>query len=961
MADYGVAQSYSMTRPRHASIFPEGAETPAGTIVANDPYWSLGGDTTGSTYDAYWEAGIYASGTLPSPTSVASLRVGMNGVSAGKITASPGIVLNPTTEATAPDTLGSMMYDSGTDELKYYDGSWQVVSAGGLSSHALDGAYHTATGLTVGDVLSADSATTFSWKAQSGGGSHDLTGASHTEDATGGAGNVIVADSTTTFSWQQLDYTELANIPSTFTPEAHVLATSGPHTGTLPLADLAVGTQGGIIRRGAADWEEYALGTETYVLKAGATDVAWGTVDWSELTGTQPAPVAHVLASASHTVSGLTAGDILSADSPTTYSWKVNPAATVPLALTDLASYVQGSIMIGGGTDWEALVAGTETYVLKMGATEPSWSTVDWSELSGSQPAPISHDFDVHSGSVDLTDLSPAGAGQGGFIKYGSVDWEILARVVEGKFLRTGAADIAWGDVDYSDLTGSQPAPVAHNFIDTTGHPASGLTGGHFLKALTTTTYGFAAHGLGASDVGAYTTTEVDTAIDTDITTHVGVDNAHHEVFEAGDFTTAFAAEDFNNLATTAHVLASADHTVSGLTAGDILSADTATTYSWKANPAATVPLALTDIASWARGSLIIGGVSDWTALAKGTIDQVLTSDGTDLSWEDATGGGPGTGTQWTIPVWATTTTLGDSPISQNAGGTELYANAALFIGADATSPALKNNADALEFYSGSTPTLHMTLSTAGRLSLPIDGSGGGIAIGSDAFLYRSAANTISTGGSDNFIVSGTFQSAGGNFDIDVSGNITDVTVVAATSDTDEFLVLDVSQVKSRTGAEVLVDIGAMPLNTTMPTYPRWANIVLLNGATLSVTYSGISIIVLPLSDADANFACTIKIPDDWSGTTGNLKINYSVSTTGNTYSGTWTVGSFSAGEVITTPNVLNASTSYDFASQTNTDRFYEKTIPLTSLAAGDLMSIRFISDTSNSTAVYIMDVWLES
>jgi len=45
--------------------------------------------------------------------------------------------------------------------------------------------------------------------------------------------------------------------------------------------------------------------------------------------------------------------------------------------------------------------------------------------------------------------------------------------------------------------------PVAHNLIDTTNHPVSGLTAGHFLKALTTTTYGFEAHGLTATSVGA--------------------------------------------------------------------------------------------------------------------------------------------------------------------------------------------------------------------------------------------------------------------------------------------------------------------------------------------------------------------------------------------------------------------------------------------------------------------------
>jgi hypothetical protein len=41
-----------------------------------------------------------------------------------------------------------------------------------------------------------------------------------------------------------------------------------------------------------------------------------------------------------------------------------------------------------------------------------------------------------------------------------------------------------------------------HNLIDTTNHPVSGLTTGHFLKALSATTYGFAAHGLTGESVG---------------------------------------------------------------------------------------------------------------------------------------------------------------------------------------------------------------------------------------------------------------------------------------------------------------------------------------------------------------------------------------------------------------------------------------------------------------------------
>jgi hypothetical protein len=46
-------------------------------------------------------------------------------------------------------------------------------------------------------------------------------------------------------------------------------------------------------------------------------------------------------------------------------------------------------------------------------------------------------------------------------------------------------------------------ASKMHNFIDTTNHPVSGLTTGHFLKATGATTYGFAAHGLTYTDVGA--------------------------------------------------------------------------------------------------------------------------------------------------------------------------------------------------------------------------------------------------------------------------------------------------------------------------------------------------------------------------------------------------------------------------------------------------------------------------
>ena len=75
-----------------------------------------------------------------------------------------------------------------------------------------------------------------------------------------------------------------------------------------------------------------------------------------------------------------------------------------------------------------------------------------------------------------------------------------------GGYLRSDVS--AWvrvGGVAWADLTGvpSTFAPSAHALIDTTGHTASGLTTGHFLKATGATTYAFGAHGLTYSDVGA--------------------------------------------------------------------------------------------------------------------------------------------------------------------------------------------------------------------------------------------------------------------------------------------------------------------------------------------------------------------------------------------------------------------------------------------------------------------------
>jgi len=112
--------------------------------------------------------------------------------------------------------------------------------------------------------------------------------------------------------------------------------------------------------------------------------------------------------------------------------------------------------------------------------------------------------------------------------------------------------------------------------LDSAKHVVSGLTAGHFLKALSPTTFGFTAHGLSYSDVGAapashgHVWSEVSKTGSnlTDLATrqHAGLTN--------------IGADDHH---AESHVLDGTKHTVSGLTPGHVLMALTSTTFGFAA------------------------------------------------------------------------------------------------------------------------------------------------------------------------------------------------------------------------------------------------------------------------------------------------------------------------------------------------------------------------------------------
>jgi len=129
--------------------------------------------------------------------------------------------------------------------------------------------------------------------------------------------------------------------------------------------------------------------------------------------------------------------------------------------------------------------------------------------------------------------------------------------------------------------------PAAHVLVSAS-HTASGLTAGHFVKALTETTFGFAAHGLTYSDVGALAV--AGTAADSD-----KVDGSHANAFAAashahapGDVTgTAVVTNDArlsDARSPTAHALTNSVHAETGLTTGHFLKATSATAFGFGAH-----------------------------------------------------------------------------------------------------------------------------------------------------------------------------------------------------------------------------------------------------------------------------------------------------------------------------------------------------------------------------------------
>ena len=128
------------------------------------------------------------------------------------------------------------------------------------------------------------------------------------------------------------------------------------------------------------------------------------------------------------------------------------------------------------------------------------------------------------------------------------------------------------------------------------------------------------------------------------------------------------------------------------------------------------------------------------------------------------------------------------------------------------------------------------------------------------------------------------------------------------------------------------------------------------NGGLMSPNYGGA--ITLPANDANCYVASSMVMPTTWiTGTATYLNVIYAMSGVGVAYSGLWRIKAWASGETDGTWNILNGSNAYDFAAVgTAYAELATRQVPLgTSIAAGDVVHIKFDSDAANAKILYIM------
>lgn len=238
--------------------------------------------------------------------------------------------------------------------------------------------------------------------------------------------DVFLRYDTDTISWGAVDWSDLANKPSTFAPAAHSLDF---HSGFLAVNKLVQTTNIGATPQSLLSTSEGAPYWGFAPVTSHAYSSHTGTVPLDDITPPAPGPVGYVLRFDTDTISwgSLAWGDVTGKPTTFTPSSHTLDSHTGFLSLSKITKPAEGP---------------TNLSLLSNGFT------VFWGE------APVaSHDFDSHTGFLDAASIQPPGVNDNHYL-FGDVD--TVAWVTS----------IPWGDLSGVPLTF---APSSHAISSHTG------------------------------------------------------------------------------------------------------------------------------------------------------------------------------------------------------------------------------------------------------------------------------------------------------------------------------------------------------------------------------------------------------------------------------------------------------------------------------------------------------------
>lgn len=270
--------------------------------------------------------------------------------------------------------------------------------------------------------------------------------------------------------------------------QAHILATTGPHTDTLPWADLS---------KTGSDLAD--LATKAHASLTG-------------VTSDQHHAEAHVLAGAQHTASGLTVGQVVRATGATTFAWQAIQDADLPATIVRTSrNLVAGGGLTGGGdlsadrtfavgagtlitvgADSVGLANGTAQYQVPVTGATPFTPAYTLLSSFAGDGLTFSGAFNVGAGTLISVSADAVG------LSNGTAQYQVPI---------TGATPFtpAWGQLQHSYLggvTSDQHHPQTHALTGPT-HTAAGLTVGYVPRASGSTDFAWAQ--LQHSDLGGVT------------------------------------------------------------------------------------------------------------------------------------------------------------------------------------------------------------------------------------------------------------------------------------------------------------------------------------------------------------------------------------------------------------------------------------------------------------------------